>query len=140
MRFLNLKPGILEDLGIPSWLISILFLLILSSLIIFGIRLRRNSELITSDEELIPLGSALQSGTKSERMADALFTPLEGDMISGSVTDEEIRDALSIALPEIPNTEQNRKSMPLPVTGLPEGWTMEQWEAYGHIWWEQNGP
>ena len=132
--------GILEDFGIPSWLISILFLLILSSLIIFGVRLRRNSKLITSDEELIPLGSALQSGTKSERMADALFTPLEGDMISGSVTDEEIRDALSIALPEIPNTNQNRKSMPLPVTGLPEGWTMEQWEAYGHIWWEQNGP
>ncbi len=132
--------GLLEDWGIPSWLISILFLSIFASLILVGFRLRKNSELVSSEEELIPLGSALQSGTKSERMANALFTPLEGDMISGSVSDDEIRDALSISLPDLPKNNQNPKSMPLPVTGLPDGWTMEQWEAYGHIWWEQNGP
>ena len=73
-------------------------------------------------------------------MADALFTQLEGDMISGSVSDDEIRDALSISLPDLSKSNQNSKSMPLPITGLPDGWTMEQWEAYGHIWWEQNGP
>ena len=132
--------GILEDLGIPSWLISILFLAMLASIIFTGIRLRKNSELINSDEELIPLGSALQSGSKSERMADALFTPLEGDLISGSVSDEEIRDALSISLPDLPESKKSPKSMPLPITGLPEGWSMEQWESYGHLWWEQYGP
>ena len=28
---------------------------------------------------------------------------------------------------------------PVPVEGLPEGWTMEQWEIYGQMWMEQNG-
>ncbi len=27
---------------------------------------------------------------------------------------------------------------PLPETGLPEGWTMEQWNAYGEMWLSQN--
>ena len=27
---------------------------------------------------------------------------------------------------------------PLPATGLPAGWTMEQWNAYGHMWLEKN--
>ena len=34
----------------------------------------------------------------------------------------------------------NPAGPPLPATGLPEGWSMEQWAAYGHLWWEQNGP
>ncbi len=28
---------------------------------------------------------------------------------------------------------------PVPAEGLPEGWTMEQWEIYGQMWMEQNG-
>ncbi|MEC7688250.1 MAG: hypothetical protein VX514_04330, partial [Candidatus Thermoplasmatota archaeon] len=28
---------------------------------------------------------------------------------------------------------------PLPVSGLPEGWTMEQWEHYGQQWLDQQG-
>ena len=27
---------------------------------------------------------------------------------------------------------------PLPATGLPDGWTMEQWNYYGNQWLEQN--
>ena len=27
---------------------------------------------------------------------------------------------------------------PLPETGLPEGWSMEQWNAYGEMWLSQN--
>jgi hypothetical protein len=26
----------------------------------------------------------------------------------------------------------------LPETGLPEGWSMEQWNAYGEMWLSQN--
>ena len=29
---------------------------------------------------------------------------------------------------------------PLPATGLPSGWTMDQWNAYGHMWLEKNQP
>ena len=28
---------------------------------------------------------------------------------------------------------------PVPAGGLPDGWTMEQWEVYGQMWLEQNG-
>jgi len=28
---------------------------------------------------------------------------------------------------------------PVPAEGLPDGWSMEQWEAYGQMWLEQNG-
>jgi len=28
---------------------------------------------------------------------------------------------------------------PVPAEGLPDGWTMEQWDAYGQMWLEQNG-
>ena len=28
---------------------------------------------------------------------------------------------------------------PLPPTGLPAGWTMEQWQHYGHQWLAQQG-
>ena len=28
---------------------------------------------------------------------------------------------------------------PIPAEGLPEGWSMEQWNAYGQMWLEQNG-
>ena len=28
---------------------------------------------------------------------------------------------------------------PLPPSGLPDGWTMEQWQHYGHQWLQRNG-
>ena len=28
---------------------------------------------------------------------------------------------------------------PVPAEGLPEGWSMDQWQAYGQMWLEQNG-
>ena len=28
---------------------------------------------------------------------------------------------------------------PVPAEGLPDGWSMEQWQAYGQMWLEQNG-
>ena len=28
---------------------------------------------------------------------------------------------------------------PVPAAGLPEGWTMDQWNVYGQMWLEQNG-
>ena len=28
---------------------------------------------------------------------------------------------------------------PVPASGLPDGWTMDQWNVYGQMWLEQNG-
>ena len=33
---------------------------------------------------------------------------------------------------------RNRIMLPLPPSGLPDGWSMEQWEAYGHEYYEMN--
>ena len=35
--------------------------------------------------------------------------------------------------------ENNAQGPPLPVGGLPAGWTMEQWEYYGHEYVDENG-
>lgn len=35
-------------------------------------------------------------------------------------------------------TEEQSEGPPLPVGGLPAGWTMEQWKHYGQQWLEQN--
>jgi hypothetical protein len=33
---------------------------------------------------------------------------------------------------------EEKVGLPLPESGLPEGWTMEQWQHYGHQWLETN--
>jgi hypothetical protein len=38
----------------------------------------------------------------------------------------------------IPTAPVQPSAPPLPATGLPTGWTMEQWGAYGAQWLEQN--
>ena len=44
------------------------------------------------------------------------------------------------SVPEINNQPPVAASSgpPLPDSGLPEGWTMEQWNAYGEMWLSQN--
>jgi len=37
-----------------------------------------------------------------------------------------------------PLFQEESKLPPLPATGLPEGWTIEQWNYYGHQWLEIN--
>jgi hypothetical protein len=35
--------------------------------------------------------------------------------------------------------EKPSNAPPLPASGLPEGWTMDQWEWYGHEWLSKYG-
>ena len=43
--------------------------------------------------------------------------------------------------PPITPRQANQSTIaPLPATGLPPGWTMEQWNAYGHMWIKKNQP
>jgi len=44
--------------------------------------------------------------------------------------------AAEIAPPEPVAVQQGPQ---LPPSGLPEGWTMEQWEFYGEQWLKDNG-
>lgn len=42
-------------------------------------------------------------------------------------------------LPQLPKPVAPMLTRPLPSTGLPPGWSIEQWNAYGHKWLTQNG-
>ena len=46
---------------------------------------------------------------------------------------------LAIGSNPIVAPEIDTQAPPVPAEGLPDGWSMEQWEAYGQMWLEQNG-
>ena len=133
--------GILESLGLPQWILPLLFLITLTGAIFLGFKIKQNSQkLMSPEEELIPEGSALLSGSSNERRAAALDTSLgSGDTLTGGVSDDEIQAAIAASGPAklLPTADG---VAPLPLGGLPDGWSMEQWESYGHLWWEQNQP
>ena len=132
--------GLLSSIGLPSWSLAVLFLLAMVGIVAVGVRARNKFSPLDSDQELIPRGSALQAGSQEERRAAALDTSTTGDVVTGDVSDSEIEEMLQSSIPTLPTHQVPEGALPLPLTGLPEGWTMEQWVAYGHIWWEQNGP
>ena len=132
--------GLFDSLGLPAWTLAIVFVVALGSIIVLGVRAREEFKPVGSDEELIPRGSALQAGTREERRAAALDTSTTGDVVTGDVSESEIIDTLQATVPTLPTHQVPEGAMPLPITGLPEGWTMDQWVAYGHLWWEQNSP
>jgi hypothetical protein len=132
--------GVFEALGLPAWSIALVFFATLVGAISIGIRARQEFMPVGSEEDLIPRGSALQAGTKAERRAAALDTSTKGDVVTGEVSKTEIQDALQSTVPTLPTHQVPEGALPLPLSGLPDGWTMEQWVAYGHLWWEQNGP
>ena len=133
--------GLIESIGLPSWTLALLFLIALAVISILGIQMRNNSQkLLSPEEELIPKGSALLSGSSNERRNAALDTSIgSGDTLTGGVSDDEIQAALAASAPP-KLLISSEGSAPLPLSGLPDGWTMEQWESYGHLWWEQNQP
>ena len=132
--------GLLDSIGLPDWTMAVIVLLLLTTTVIYGVRMRRDSStMISPDEELIPEGSALLSGSLSERRAAALETSSSGEVLTGGVSQDEIQAALAQSSPSAPPSSPDG-APPLPLSGLPEGWTMEQWSSYGHLWWEQNSP
>ncbi|MBR79669.1 MAG: hypothetical protein CMA88_02655 [Euryarchaeota archaeon] len=132
--------GLFQTLGLPAWSLALVFIFALAGLVTVGIRARNELAPLGAEEELIPRGSALLAGSKEERKAAALETSTSGDVVTGDVSDSEIEDMIQSTIPTLPTHQVPEGALPLPLTGLPEGWTMEQWVAYGHIWWEQNGP
>ena len=132
--------GLFEALGLPAWTFALFFMAVLGGLFVLGNRARKELRPISTEEQLIPRGSALQAGSATERRAAALDTSTSGEVITGDVSESEIQDALDSTLPTPLQQKSPDGAPPLPLTGLPEGWTMEQWVAYGHVWWEQNGP
>ena len=59
--------------------------------------------------------------------------------MTGGVSEDEIQAAIAASGPAklLPTADG---VAPLPLGGLPDGWSMEQWESYGNLWLEQNQP
>ena len=122
--------GILDSLGLPDWTLALIFLVMLGSIVVSGVRMRRSSVTsLSPEEELIPEGSALLAGTQSERKAAALETSASGEVLTGGVSDDEIQAAIAQSSPMLKPPSSTEGAPPLPLGGLPEGWTMEQWTA-----------
>ncbi len=132
--------GFFDSLGLPGWSLALILVISLFGLVSIGIRARNEFAPIGREEELIPRGSALLAGSKEERKAAALETSTSGEVVTGDVSESEIEDMIQSTVPTLPTHQVPDGAPPLPLTGLPEGWSMDQWVAYGHIWWEQNGP
>tara|TARA_B100000686_G_scaffold127433_2_gene134705 strand:+ start:4930 stop:9690 length:4761 start_codon:yes stop_codon:yes gene_type:complete len=132
--------GLLDSIGLPDWTMAVIVLVLLTATVLYGVRMRRDSStMISPDEELVPEGSALLSGSLTERRAAALETSSSGEVLTGGVSEDEIKAALAQSSPSTPPPSPDG-APPLPLSGLPDGWTMEQWASYGHLWWEQNKP
>lgn len=130
---------LLVRLGLPKWTLAVIFLFALAGLGVAMSRMRGSTaSSIRPEEELIPTGSALHSGSQIERRAAAMDTGSSGEVLSTSVSDDEISDALVATVPSLSLPPVPPGAMPLPPGGLPDGWTMDQWVAYGHLWYEQN--
>lgn len=130
---------LMVKLGLPKWTLALVFLIVIAGVGVVMVRMRRESKAAMSpDEELIPVGSALHSGSQRERRDMALETSSAGEVLSKAVSTDEISDVLASSMPSLSLPPVPPGAMPLPPSGLPEGWTMDQWVAYGHIWYEQN--
>ena len=130
---------LMVQLGLPQGALALIFLIVLAGVGVALVRMRRESAAaMSSDEELIPVGSALHSGSNVERREMALETSSAGEVLSKAVSDDEISNVLASSMPTLSLPPVPPGAMPLPPSGLPDGWTMDQWVAYGHIWHEQN--
>ena len=106
--------GFLTSMGVPTWAVGILFLVIfgITLLGLFSLR-NRGLDQISEDERLVPAGSALNQGDFQQRMSAALDTgQVNESLVSGGVSQAEIDAALNSGLAPLPAK---------PPPGLPPG-------------------
>ena len=90
--------GFLTSMGVPTWAVGILFLIIfgITLLGLFSLR-NRGLDQISEDERLVPAGSALNQGDFQQRMSAALDTgQVNESLVSGGVSQAEIDAACEL--------------------------------------------
>ena len=160
----------------PVWAASLVIFAIIAAGAVVAIRIKRSAPKNYEGEELVaPDAHSLPDG--GERLDAMMDLVSKTSITSGSVSAEEIADALAGSIPQLPpppaevpdgrpprmDTPTGRPPAaipanrpptapavapapvaepagpPLPPTGLPPGWSMEQWQHYGHQWLIQQG-
>ena len=126
--------------SLPPYVMPLVFILLVFAATVGIISLRRTSpESENPGEDLIPEGSALMQGEASTRRMNALSTDAADQTLSTIVKRDDmeaaIRDSMpKLDLPPLPG----KKTPPVPPSGLPEGWSMDQWREYGSEWLKEN--
>ena len=153
----------------PTWLAATILAVIVMTVIIVAVIIKRSApkgdsvmELLTPDSHGRP-----DDGLRRDAIMDSGTST--DDLTSGSVSADEIASALAQSIPSLPppvpagrppsakfEVPKGRPPAPapapaplpvpvappgppLPPTGLPPGWTMEQWQHYGNQWLAQQG-
>ena len=160
--------GVLESLGLPQWTIAI-FALLFVALLGFAVLSIRRANMATDDSLLPSTGEILASqqvrreavlsigATEDDQMSGAV----SADELATALAQSQPQLALpplpgmqaptpgglppglpptpAAALPQGLPPELPTMGPPLPPGGLPAGWTMEQWQHYGHEYLERTG-
>jgi len=159
--------GVLESLGLPQWTIAIFALLFVALLGFAVLSLRRAN--MVADDSMMPSSGEILASQQVRREAALSIGATEDDQMSGAVSADELAAALAqsqpqlslpplsgmqaptpaglppglppapAALPQGLPPELPTMGPPLPPGGLPAGWTMEQWQHYGHEYLERTG-
>ncbi len=100
------------------------------------------AQAIMQSMDLPPLPAAVPSGMPPAGMPPAGLPPLGMPPAGMPPTPGKALPALPPAAPTAPSpvsVPQLPAVPPLPPGGLPAGWTMEQWQHYGHEWLRRQG-
>lgn len=91
----------LDDSGVPVWVVGIAALIIVAGLIVGVISLRKNSSSYDSGEQIIAPGSTMFGSIEQRRDAALNSGLVEDEKVSGSVSAEEIAAALAASTPNL---------------------------------------
>jgi uncharacterized membrane protein len=148
--------------ALPLWAATSTLVVIIIVIAMVAIRIKRAGKMSFDGDELASPDIFSNPAHMSNRRDEVLSLGVKVDeLTSGTVNDAEIAAALAQSItplpplpaavptgrppaanfiappvgrpPQIPTTPQ------LPPGGLPPGWTMEQWQHYGHQWLSQQG-
>lgn len=148
--------------SLPLWASSSILVAIILVLAMVAIRIKRTAKISFDGDELASPDIFSDPAHMSSRRDEVLNLGVKVDeLTSGTVNDAEIAAALAQSIAPLPappvavpqgrppsaafaappaGSPPQRPSIPqLPPTGLPPGWTMEQWQHYGHQWLAQQG-
>ena len=153
------NSGLFNDV---PWYVSLIIISVIWILGLFVATKIRSSGSVDDDGTQLVIADAYNESadtiSRRERVLD--IGKSQNDLTSGEVSQDEISaalmqsmsDDLAQPIPVIPAVKtipslpplsvqpstNQPNILPLPATGLPPGWSIEQWNAYGHMWVEQN--
>jgi uncharacterized membrane protein len=129
------SSGEIDIVGIAIWVIGIIFILVLGIILLLVITEGEEDEeeewLEDGYEESITstYGAVAAAPTFSPEKAIPDLATSTSVLLSPPSATSPV--AAQVAVPSGPP--------PVPAGGLPEGWTMEQWNAYGEQWLQSHG-